>query len=228
MAYIQACYIKNEHAVSKVALVAATVLVSIWVIMWLDLPPIFNAPLPAGQKVAAVVSPKAERVVSLSGPVIQSVPDPELATVKDITSTRLISAQSPQPQREIEREIELPGWLRITKKTSIERIDKVSYPKVRFVRAEDIVKFSKLVEVIGMADLRSSYQFVGIRERSAPNLLLSEVVKVPHAEVRGIIDFMEGKQASVNEGKEYNWTIMFGMNIYVVQMQVSALPPKSN
>ncbi len=196
---------------NKVALVAATIIVSVWVIMWLELPPVFNAPLPADQQVVAVVNHQPEKVI-LTGQVIQSVPDPDLATSKDITSTRLKAAASSVS----DVKIEVPGWLRVSKKSGI---DRTIPSNVKFFKAADLAKFPKLVEIIEIADLKNSYQFPQIA--STP---LTEFIQVPSPQVHEIVEFMEGRNAVVENGKEYNWAIMLGMNIYSVQLKISELP----
>lgn len=195
---------------NKVALVAATIIVSVWVIMWLDLPPFLNAPLPANQQVVAIANQQPEKVV-LTGQVIQSVPDPELATSKDITSTRLKAAASSAS----DVKIEVPGWLRVSKKSGT---DRTIPSNVKFLKSEDLAKFPKLVEVIEIANLKNSYQFLQIS--SVP---LTEFIQVPSLQVHEIVELMEGRNAVVEDGKEYDWAIMLGMNIYSVQLRISKL-----
>lgn len=199
----------------KVALVAAAILASIWVIMWLDLPPVLNSPLPAGQQVVVVIGQKTEKPVGFSNEkVIQSVPDPELATVKDITSAKLNSGSSASN----DASKELPGWLKVTKKVSVEKASS----KTKFVRPQDIAKFPKLVEAIAMADLKTSYRLAGIYDKTAS---LTETLEVDSLQARELIEFMEGKRAEVLEGKEYTWNIMFGMSVYTIQMKISQSNP---
>ena len=202
-----------ERAVDKIALVAAAILASIWVIMWLDLPPVLNAPLPASQKVVVAIGQKVEKPVILSNQVIQSVPDPELATVKDITSTRLNSRSNVSKSVDIEQ----PGWLRIIKKSGMEKLTQ----RVKFVTAQDIAKFPKLIETIALADLKYSNRIAGIYEKSGN---LTETLEVDASQAKDIVAFMEGKK-EVSEGKQYNWTIMFGVSIYTIQMTVSQSAP---
>ena len=122
----------------KIALVAATILASIWLIMWLNIPPVLNAPLPAGQRVVVALEQKEQKPISFSNQVIQSVPDPELATVKDITSERLNSlSNSSKPII-----VETPGWITVIRKGSV---DRAPQQKMKFVMAHDIAKFPKLV-----------------------------------------------------------------------------------
>ncbi|MBI2126181.1 MAG: hypothetical protein HYU02_02545, partial [Thaumarchaeota archaeon] len=152
-----------------------------------------------------------EKVIP-TGQVIQSVPDPDLATSKDITSTRLKAATSSVS----DVKIGVPGWLRISKKSGI---DRTIPPNVKFFKAADLAKFPKLVEVIEITDLKNSYQFSQIA--STP---LTEFIQVPSPQVHEIVEFMEGRNAVVENGKEYNWAIMLGMNIYSVQLKISELP----
>ena len=202
-----------ERAVDKIALVAAAILASIWVIMWLDLPPVLNAPLPASQKVVVAIGQKQEKPIIFSSQVIQSVPDPELATVKDITSTRLNSRSNVSKSVDIEQ----PGWLRIIKKSGMEKLTQ----RVKFVTAQDIAKFPKLIEAIALADLKYSNRIAGIYEKSGN---LTETLEADASQAKDIVAFMEGKK-EVSEGKQYIWTIMFGVSIYTIQMTVSQSAP---
>ena len=196
---------------NKVALVAATIVVSVWVIMWLDLPPVLNAPLPADQQVVAVANPHQEKVVT-TGQAIQSVPDPELATSKDITSTRLKQAAS----SDNDLKTEVQGWLRVSKKSGIDRTIPSS---VKFFKAEDLAKFPKLVEVIEIADLKNSYQFSQIS-----NMPLTDFIQVSSLHSHEIVEFMEGKNAVMEDGNEYSWAILLGMSVYSIQLRISELP----
>jgi len=201
------------RAVNKIALVAAAILASIWVIMWLDLPPVLNAPLPASQKVVVVIGLKEQRPIIFSSQVIQSVPDPELATVKDITSTRLNARSNLSKSIDIEQ----PGWLRIIKKSGMEKVTQ----RVKFVTVQEIAKFPKLIEAIALADLKSSNRMFSTYEKPGH---LTETLEVDASQAKDIIAFMEGKK-EVSEGKQYSWTIMFGMSIYTIQMTVSQSAP---
>jgi len=198
--------------VDKIALVAATILSSILLIMWLNIAPVLNAPLPAGQRVVLALEQKEEKSISFSNQVIQSVPDPELATVKDITSERLNStSNSSKPVI-----VETPGWITVIKKVSVERS---SPQRVKFMMTQDIAKFPKLVEVIALADLKFSNKIFRSGNLTA--------IRVDGSEAKDIILFLEGK-GEVLEEKQYTWTVMFGMSTYTVQMVVSNSPPDRN
>ena len=202
-----------ERAVDKIALVAAAILASIWVIMWLDLPPALNAPLPASQKVVVAMGQKEDKPIISSSQVIQSVPDPELATAKDITSTRLNSRSNVSKSIIVEQ----PGWLRIIKRSGTEKVTQ----RVKFVMSQEIARFPKLVEAIALADLKYSNRIAGIHEKSGN---LTETLEVDASQAKDIIAFMEGRK-DVSEGKQYNWTIMFGVSIYAIQMTISLSAP---
>ena len=181
--------------------------------MWLDLPPVLNAPLPASQKVVVATGEKGEKPVSFLNQVIQSVPDPELATVKDITLERL-NSRSNFPKSV---SIQSPGWLKIIKMSGIERVTQ----KVKFVTAQDIVRFPKLVEAIGLADLKSSNTIFSNYKKSG-NFM--ETLEVDPSQAKDIIAFMEDKNEG-SEGKQYTWTVMFGMSAYAIHLTVSQSAP---
>ena len=197
----------------KIALIAAAILASIWVIMWLNLPPALNAPLPAGQKVVVSIGQKEERHISFSSQVIQSVPDPELATVKDITFGRLKSGSNISSPAKVE----LPGWLEMTKKIGTEKVTQ----RVKFATAQEIARFPRLVEAIALADLRSSNRIFSNYGKSG-NLM--ERLEVEPSQAKDVIVFMEGK-TEVSEGKKYIWTLMFGGSTYTMQLTISQVAP---
>jgi len=197
----------------KIALIASAILASTWVIMWLNLPPVLNAPLPASQKVVVAIGQKDERHVSFSNQVIQSVPDPELATAKDITSERLKSGSNiSNPVK-----VELPGWLKITKQSGTEKVTQW----VKFLTAHDIASFPKLVEAIALADLKSSNEMFSIYEKSE-NLM--ETLEVDASQAKDVIALMEGKK-EVSEGRQYIWTVMFGGSTYTIRLTISQGAP---